>query len=108
MENLERVLGTWIDKYKLNRDGDLANIKYKLLDQLDMDIYNKFLDLKALLDDYSPIHSDKLAILEVEKQLKTFLSIFQESFKSNIDENFKELLDTLIKEINDWREKALQ
>ena len=32
LENLERVLGKWIDKYKLNIDGDLANIKYRILD----------------------------------------------------------------------------
>lgn len=85
LENLEKILGKWIDKYKLNIDGDLANIKYRILDQLDMDIYNKFLDLKALMDDFSPVNSDKLAIMEIEKQLKTFLNIFQESFKSVID-----------------------
>lgn len=54
----------------------MASIKFRVLDQLDMDIYNKFLDIKALMDDYSPVNEDKLAIIEVEKQLKTFLKIF--------------------------------
>jgi len=34
---------------------------------LDVDIYDKFLELKALLDDYAPVSADKLAIIEVEK-----------------------------------------
>lgn len=66
LEKLEKTLGKLIDQYKLNLDGDLAVIKYKVLDQLDMDIYDKFLQLKALLDDHSPVSEDKLAILEVE------------------------------------------
>lgn len=102
LEKLERILGAWIDKYKLNIDGDLSNIKYRVLDQLDMDIYNKFLDLKALMDDYSPVKADKLAIIEVEKQLKNFLKIFTESFESEIDENFQELFSTLDREISKW------
>lgn len=56
LEQLEKTLGTLIEEYKINIDGVLANIQYRLLDQLDIDIYNKFLDLKAQLDDYSPIN----------------------------------------------------
>lgn len=32
-----------------------------------MDIYDKFLGIKSQMDDYSPVSSDKLAILEIEK-----------------------------------------
>lgn len=72
-----------------------------------MDIYNKFLDLKAQMDDFSPVKSDKLAIIEVEKQLKNFLKIFQESFKVEIDQNFQEFLDTLLNEIKNWKDKNI-
>ena len=36
------------------------------------------------------------------------MSIFQESFKSEIDQNFQELLQNILKEITSWKEKALE
>lgn len=47
LDQLERSIGDLIDKYKINIDGDLAEVEYQVLDQLDIDIYDKFLDIKS-------------------------------------------------------------
>lgn len=65
------------------------------------------MDIKAQLDKYSPIGNDKLAILEVEKQLKSFIDIFVDNFKKSIDGEIHELIHSMHLLIESWRNKML-
>lgn len=57
LDILEKGIGKIIQKYKINDEDDkLPYIDYSVLDQLDIDIYDKFLSLKALFDEYVPIY----------------------------------------------------
>ena len=106
LDQLENMIGNVIDNFKKNSDPQTVN--FELIDQLDMDIYDEFLEIKSLFDDYVPF-SKNLSILDkVNELLFKFIDNFQSEFDDKVNSNFLNLLDYIKKNIGTWKNGFLE
>lgn len=104
VDDLETQLGTVIDNgKKLNQ---LKPVNFALLDQLDKELYNEFLSIKADYNNYSPIEKDPTILNFLRIRIHKFLENFTKEHRfdtndifTDIVRNVQDALDKWVKEI---------
>ena len=105
VEDLESLLGTTIDKFK--SDNGTSKLDFGLIDQLDKELYDKFLDIKANYNSYAPFDKDPQILASLQNDLTKFFSNFKEEYKKEITEDFIILCDHLKDTIEEWKKNTL-
>lgn len=105
MEDLESLLGTTIDKFK--SDNGTSKLDFGLIDQLDKELYDKFLDMKAYYNSYAPFDKDPQVLASLQNDLTKFFNNFKNEYKKELTESFIFLIENLTKTIDEWKEKTL-
>lgn len=105
VEDLESLLGTTIDKFK--EDNGSAKLDFGLIDQLDKELYDKFLDMKAYYNSYAPFDKDPQVLASLQNDLTKFFNNFKEEYKKELSEAFVILIDHLKDTIEEWKTNTL-
>ena len=105
VEDLESLLGTTIDKFKA--DNGTSKLNFGLIDQLDKELYDKFLDVKAYYNSYAPFDKDPQILASLQNDLTKFFANFKEEYKKEIGEDFIILVDHLKDTVEEWKKNTL-
>jgi hypothetical protein len=103
VENLENIISSKINALKApNNDPEAATPNYELLDQLDKEVYNEFLSIKADYNDFVPIETNAKIKSFIQKRISKFLLNFMKANKSHINNPAKELLADINSGVKEW------
>ena len=105
VEDLESLLGTTIDKFK--SDNGTSKLDFGLIDQLDKELYDKFLDIKANYNSYAPFDKDPQILASLQNDLTKFYNNFKEEYKKEMSESIIILIDHLKDTIEEWKKNTL-
>lgn len=106
LDELENKIGKIIDNFKNNSDPE--NVSFELIDQLDMDIYDEFLEIKSLFDDYVPFAENVSILDKVQELLFKFVDNFHSEFNEKVNRKFIQLLDLIKKSVGKWKSGFLE
>ena len=63
--------------YQYNNESDLEQINQGLFDQLDINLYEEFLNIKAKMDKFDEIEQDEGLIHQIKTEIMSFLKKFE-------------------------------
>lgn len=91
--------------YSYNKERNLEEMNQGLFDQLDLDLYEEFLTLKAENDNFDGLELDDNLIFSVKFKLLTFLNEFEKKFDSKFTKDFFILVNKIRGTISYWIKK---
>ena len=100
ISNLETQIGSFLDSGK--KKNLTKPINFGILDLLDKDIYNEFLDIKADYNKYAPVEKNKLVLNYLRIRLFKFFENFRKQHVADINSAFIEVIDKLKETIDNW------
>ena len=106
LDNLENKISKAIDEFKSNNGPFKLN--FELIDQLDIDVYDEILEIRANFDDFVPLGKNEKAVEKITKLFLVFFSNFLEEYGDKINLKFKELVGILKKEVFLWKNEVLE
>lgn len=101
VEDLENMIGNSIDTFKEEEANH--HIDFGIIDQLDKDLYEKFLDIKAFYNKFAPFDKDPQIASSIENDLTVFFVEFKQKYKNAISEDFIRLLERIKNAVDNWR-----
>lgn len=105
VEDLENMIGSTIDGFK--EDEATRHIDFGIIDQLDKDLYQKFLDIKANYNKLAPFDKDPQVATSIENDLTVFFVGFKQKYKNAISEDFIRLLEKIKNTVDQWRAEMM-
>lgn len=107
VENLENLIGAKIDALKAPSDNpETPTPNFELLDQIDKEVYNEFLSIKADYNDFVPIETNAKIKSFIQKRLSKFLLNFYKANKARINNPFNDLLKDINEGIKTWVQES--
>lgn len=100
VDDLETQLGTIIDNGK--KTNQLKPLNFALLDQLDKELYNEFLSIKADYNNYSPVEKDPTILNFLRIRIHKFLDNFTKEHKFDINEHFTQIVKNVEDSLDKW------
>lgn len=101
VEDLENMIGTTLDTFKIEEASH--HIDFGIIDQLDKDLYDKFLDIKGFYNKFAPFEKDLQVASSIENDLTVFFVEFKSKYKNAISEDFIRLLGLIKTTVDKWR-----
>ena len=102
IDELENILGNTISYWKSDIIKDQKS-NFGLLDQLEVSLYEFFLDINGNFNNYFPIDNKPSILYRVESNVNEFLDNFFMEHNAKISENFSKLITKLKQSTNYWR-----
>ena len=81
-------------------------IDFELIDQLDIDIYDEILEIRANFDDFVPFFKNEGVVKKIGEHFRKFFENFEIEYSEKINGKFKELLSFLKNEILVWENQT--
>lgn len=92
VEDLENNIGDLIEEKRKGAAGSPGELNLNLLEKLDQDIYNKFLDIKTKYNRYSPVSKDVQVLAMIKRDIKNFLKNFEEANATDLTPKFQQII----------------
>lgn len=92
VEDLENNIGDLIEEKRKESAAEPGKINLNLLEKLDQDIYNRFLDIKTKYNRFSPVSKDVQVLAMIKRDIKNFLKKFEESNATNLTPKFQQII----------------
>ncbi|MCA6492242.1 MAG: hypothetical protein IM572_06165 [Chitinophagaceae bacterium] len=103
VENLENLISAQIDALKApSAKPETETVDFEILDQLDKEVYNEFLSIKADYNDFVPIETNAKIKSFIQKRLAKFLINFKSANKSRVNNPFIDLLRGINNSVKQW------
>ncbi len=104
IDKLEELIGEVISNFK-STVVDKLHVNYGLIDQLDIELYDKFLDIKSNYNIYVPIRNDYRLISEIQNHVLKFIQQFYDEYNIEINDHFIVLLNKIKSVVSHWGEE---
>lgn len=85
----------------------MRHIDFGIIDQLDKDLYDKFLDIKGFYNKFAPFEKDLQIASSIENDLTVFFVEFKEKYKNAVSEDFIRLLGLIKTMVDRWRAEMM-
>lgn len=102
VEDLENAIGDLIERTKSESAMDKGRLNLNLVERLDQDIYNKFLNIKAKYNRFSPVRKDLQVLAMIKRDIKKFLSNFLENHATDVTPKFQQLVSHINANVKSW------
>ncbi len=105
IEELEEKLGTAINEFR--KDFTIKDTNFGLVDQLDLDLYEKMLIIKSEKNILVPYNRDPEILTNITNDLFNFLFGFHEKYIKDMNDGFRLLLINIAFQIKQWKKESL-
>lgn len=102
VEDLENAIGDLIERTKSESAMGKGRLNLNLVERLDQDIYNKFLNIKAKYNRFSPVRKDLQVLAMIKRDIKKFLSNFLENHATDVTPKFQQLVSHINANVKEW------
>ena len=102
VEDLENSIGDLIEKSKNESANSSGRLNLNLIEKLDQDIYNKFLNIKAKYNRFSPVRKDVQVLAMIKRDIKKFLQVFLENNANDVSPKFQQLAGHINALVKSW------
>lgn len=92
VEDLENAIGDLIEEKRKEAATHPGKLNLNLLEKLDQDIYNRFLDIKTKYNRFSPVSKDVQVLAMIKRDIKNFLKKFEESNATDLTPKFQQII----------------
>ena len=103
VEELENNIGFQVEKSKT--ENSAIPITLALIDSLDKQLYNFFLDIKTSFNSFSPVSKDERVTSAINVKLKTLILNFKSDNQRNLTADTQKLLAYIIQIGKNWVRK---
>lgn len=102
VEDLENAIGDLIERTKSESAAGKGRLNLNLIERLDQDIYNKFLNIKAKYNRFSPVRKDLQVLAMIKRDIKKFLASFLENHATDVTPKFQQLVSHINANVKEW------
>lgn len=100
VDDLETILGNVIDVGK--KVNLMKTMNFALIDQMDKEMYDEFLSIKADYNSYAPVEKDPTILNYLRIRLHKFLDNFKKEHIHDIDEHFSAIIKSVKDALDKW------
>ena len=108
VEDLENNIGQLIESKKNESADGKQKMNLNLVEKLDQDIYNRFLNIKAKYNRFSPVRKDAQVLAMIKRDIKKFLQNFMENHATDVTPKFQQMIGRINALVKSWVIENLQ